>query len=129
MSFARDILKIKEQLENDNHIVSIPPDTYDSLEKPDLNMDLDFCIQNDLLMRCFQRVQQNDAILVLNYEKNGVEGYIGGASLMEIAIAYYLRKKIFILNELPSELDLRYVCEIKQAKPIILDGNLKNLRA
>jgi hypothetical protein len=124
MDFAEKIIEIKRNLEKLNHHICIPPDTYECLDNPNLNMDLDFLIQEDLLMKCFNRVCDNEAILVLNYQKGNIKGYVGGASLMEIGVAYFLKKKIYILNDLPNESDLRYVCEIKQCKPIILKGNL-----
>jgi hypothetical protein len=44
----------------------------------------------------FKKVLDSDAILVTNFEKNGVEGYIGGNVLMEITLAFHYKKPIFI---------------------------------
>ncbi len=127
MSFAKDILEVKKELEKNGHNVSIPPDTYDCVNRPDLSDNLDFVLKHDLLKKCLRRVEENDAVLVLNHEKNNIKGYIGGASLMEIGVAYHLNKKIYILNSLPDESELKYICEIKQAKPIILSGDLNKI--
>ena len=43
-----------------------------------------------------------DAVLVVNYDKNGVKNYIGGATFLEIYDAFRLNKKIFFMNELPE---------------------------
>jgi hypothetical protein len=72
----------------------------------------------------FNKVAWSDAILVLNYEKNNVKSYIGGNTLMEIGIAFYLKKKIYLLNEVP---ELPYKEEILGVKPIILNNDLSKI--
>ena len=57
-----------------------------------------------------------------NYEKRGVEGYIGGNTLIEIGLAFYLDKKIFILN--PTSSTLSYKQEIYGMTPVMLGGDL-----
>ncbi len=124
MYFAKRVLEIEGELKTRGHKVTIPLDTYDCIDKPELSDDLDFTLKHNLLMKAFKRIKESDAILVINEEKNGIKGYIGGATLMEIAVAYYLNKKIYILNKLPDESELPYICEVKQVKPIILNGDL-----
>lgn len=46
----------------------------------------------------FKKVMQADAILVVNEEKKGIKGYIGGNTLMEMTLAYYHKKPIFVWN-------------------------------
>ena len=103
MYFAKEILRVKEELEKRGHEVTVPLDTYDCLDNPEISDDSDFATKHNLLMKGFKRTENSDAILVINCEKNSIEGYIGGASLMEIGVAYYLNKKIYILNKLPKE--------------------------
>ena len=67
-------------------------------------------------------MQDGDAILVANYEKNGIENYIGGNTLMEIGFAHVLNQKIYLLNPIP-EINF-YKTEIEAVKPIIINGNL-----
>lgn len=43
-----------------------------------------------------------DAVLVVNYDKNGIKNYIGGATFLEIYDAFRLNKKIFFMNDLPD---------------------------
>jgi hypothetical protein len=70
-------------------------------------------------------VAAGDAILVLNYEKHGQANYIGGNVLMEMALAFYLKKPIYILNDLPT--DSIFQEEIIGLEPIILRGQLDRL--
>jgi len=70
----------------------------------------------------FEKIEWCEAILVVNHEKRGLEGYIGGNTLIEIGLAFYLKKKIYILNDISSELS--YKQEIYGMKPIFLEVNL-----
>lgn len=128
MQFAKEMLEAQKILEEMGHEGIVPLDIMECLENPELNMDFDHCIALDIDKDGFQKVAESDAILVLNYPKNGIKGYIGGATLMEIGVARHFDKKIFILHQLPSEEELRYVLEIKVTKPIILDGNLEKIK-
>ena len=74
----------------------------------------------------FEKIAWSDAILVVNHEKRGVEGYVGGATLVEIGLAFYLGKPIYILNPISSELS--YKQEIYGMRPILLEGNLARLQ-
>jgi hypothetical protein len=46
----------------------------------------------------FKKIAKSDSILVINNTKNGVNGYIGPNVLMEIGLAFYLKKNIYIWN-------------------------------
>lgn len=70
----------------------------------------------------FKKIEWCDNILVVNEEKRGIAGYIGGNTLIEIGLAFYLKKGIFILNPISSELS--YKQEIMGMKSWILDGTL-----
>ncbi len=70
----------------------------------------------------FDKVEWADAILVVNHNKRGVKGYIGGNTLMEMALAFYLKKPIYLLNEVSGE--LLYKQEVMGMKPILLIGDL-----
>lgn len=74
----------------------------------------------------FNKIAGEDSVLVLNYEKNGKPGYIGGAVLMEMGVALHLKKKIFILN--PIDESVSYKEEILGMRPSILDGDLTKVK-
>jgi hypothetical protein len=73
----------------------------------------------------YEKIDWADAILVINEEKRGIAGYIGGNTLIEIGVAFYLRKEIFILNDVSSELS--YKQEILGMKPTMLEGDLSRI--
>lgn len=74
----------------------------------------------------FNKITKGDYILVLNYEKNGIAGYIGGAVLSEMALALHFKKKIYILNPIPK--GLSYEEELYGMLPIILNGDLSLIK-
>jgi len=78
-----------------------------------------------LMRKHFDEVAKGDAILVVNEEKNGKPNYIGGNVLMEMAIAFYLKKPIFILNDIPA--DSIFLEEIKGMAPTLLLGKAGDL--
>ncbi len=79
----------------------------------------------DAIREFWRAMQGADAVLVLNYDKNGVKNYIGGNTLMEIGFAHVLNQKIFLLNPIP---DIRYYkSEIEAVRPIIINGDLSKI--
>jgi nucleoside 2-deoxyribosyltransferase len=73
----------------------------------------------------FERIQETDAILVLNFNKKGIKNYIGGNVFLEMGFAHVLSKKIFLLNEIPI---MNYTDEIKAMGPTILNGDLNKIK-
>jgi hypothetical protein len=79
----------------------------------------------EAVLKHFDKVAWSDAILVANYDKNSVKGYIGGNTLMEMGLAFFLKKKIYLLNKSP---ELSYKEEILGLKPIILNGDFSKIK-
>jgi len=70
-------------------------------------------------------IKSGDAILVCNFDKNGIKNYIGGNTLMEIGFAYVNDKMIFLLNPVPEEVS--YSDEIKAMTDVIINGDLSKI--
>lgn len=80
----------------------------------------------DAIRVFWRKMQGSDAVLVLNYDKNGIKNYIGGNTLMEIGFAHVLNQKIFLLNPIP---DIPYYkTEIEAVKPVIINGDLSLIK-
>lgn len=73
----------------------------------------------------YEKIDWCDGILVINHEKRGIQGYVGGNTLIEIGVAFYLKKKIYIQNPVSSELS--YKQEIMGMKPKMLNGDLSKI--
>lgn len=85
----------------------------------------DYHKKTALMQGHFEEVAKGDAILVLNYEKHGVPNYIGGNVLMEMALAFWLKKPIYVLNEIPEE--SAFLEEIIGLGSVPLHGNIEAL--
>lgn len=73
----------------------------------------------------FSKISWSDAILVANYPKKGIEGYIGGNTLMELAVARHLGKRIYLLHAVSGQIG--YKDEILGVGPCILNGSLEEI--
>ncbi len=134
-SFYKQVVEVKKQLKNSGFKVVIPltankmektgdfkVETYKTwMERPE-----DYKRKAYLTKKHFIEVEKGDVVLVLNYKKNGKNGYIGGAVLMEMAIAFYLKKPIFILN--PIDESSKYKEELYGMIPKIINGDLSKLK-
>ena len=69
-------------------------------------------------------IHSNDAVLVLNFEKNGQENYIGGATFLEMYDAFRMSKKIYMYNGIPDNI---LKDEVEGFEPILLHQNLERL--
>lgn len=132
MSFAKEMLKAKQKLEEAGYEVNVPSDIESHIKNPKLIDDLEsnykHALERSVMKKCFDLIAKSDAILVLNYSKNGIDGYIGTSSLMEIGLAYYLGKKIFLLNPIPSAKEARWAHELKVIQPVIINGDFELIR-
>lgn len=131
MTFAKEMLQTKEELEKLGHTAEAPFDAeYHASDEEaidDLERNLQYCLENDVIWRGFQQVVNVDAVLVLNHPKNGIDGYVGTSTLMEIAIAHWYRKKIFLLHELPDHAMHRWAHEARIMHTKILYGDLAKI--
>lgn len=75
--------------------------------------------------RHIAEVEKADAILVVNDEKKGVQGYIGMNVMIEMAIAYYLDIPIFVLNKVKK--DHPAYEEVLGLNCTVLNGDLSQL--
>lgn len=78
-------------------------------------------IEHDFIREHFKKIEKSDAILVLNYDKKAIANYIGGNTFLEIGLAYWLSKKIYLLNPIP---DMDYITELHAMRPSVINGDL-----
>lgn len=135
MVFCDEMLNIQKELEELGHEVKtpsfeikdengnmIPVKEYRSREKSessDTNWIQDR--RREAMKNHFDKVEWSDAIMVLNYDKNNISNRIGANTLLEMGLATYFDKKIFLLNDVP---EIEYKEEILVMKPIVINGNL-----
>jgi len=139
MAFFEKMLSVKKELENKGYEVKMPPtevkdengnsihikDYYQKRKQAKENEQWIWDRKAEAIMWHFDKIDWGDAVLILNYDKNNIKGYIGGNTLMEIGIAFFLKKKIYLLNPIP---DISYKEEILGTKPIVLNGELEKIK-
>ena len=138
IAFYNEMLKTKEELEKLGHEVKLPPSElndgngnpisalqfYEIRKTSSSNDGWIWERKEEAMKRHFDKIVWSDAILVLNYAKNNIEGYVGANTLMEMGLALHLNKRIYLLNQIP---ELSYKEEILGAKPIIINGDLNKI--
>ncbi len=125
MVFAKEMLEIKQKLEKQNHIVILPPNT-NKYANGSIDVENNWeKIELDVIRVYFDEIKKTDAILVINKDKNNIKNYVGGNSLIEMAFAHVLNKKIFLLNPIPQ---MSYSDEIEAMKPVILNNDLSKIK-
>ncbi|EFK96035.1 Maf-like protein [sediment metagenome] len=124
MKLANKMKEAKAVLEKAGHDVVLPPDTDASVANPNLNEEIEYCIRTDVIRNHFRLIADADAVLTLNYERKGIPGYIGSNTLMDMAIAHYLKKRVFLLYPVP---DTDCAVEVKIMQPVILDGDISRV--
>ncbi len=122
------VLPIKELLESQGHTIMVP-NSFDAPMKEEemklVSAEEHVAWKSARLREQVGKVKANDAVLVLNYEKNGVPNYIGGATFLEIAHAFYNDKRIFLLNPIPECI---FTDELKGINPTVLSGDVSKIR-
>ncbi len=82
-------------------------------------------IKHSMMRDHMNKIAQADVILVWNQPKKGINGYIGGNTLVEMGYAFALEKPIYLLNSIPQ--DVPYRDEIVGMNPTILEGDLNTM--
>lgn len=74
----------------------------------------------------FDAITAGDAILVVNDNKHGIEGYIGPNVLMEMGLAFYQNKPIYLLNDYDKSMPLYE--EVEGVGSIIIKGDIGKIK-
>ena len=134
-SFYTQVIEVQKQLEDLGFKVLVPLTAKRMRKSKDFRVETyktwmerpkDYKQKALLTKGHFDKVVKGDATLVLNYEKNGKSGYIGGAVLSEMAVAFYFKKPIYILN--PIDETSGFKEELYGFMPIILNSNLNLIK-
>jgi len=128
MIFSKEMLEVKDCLEALGHIAILPRNAEryarSQMALASRSASVKHKIKYDLIRNYYQEIKASDGILVLNYEKGGIDNYVGGNSFLEAGFAHILKKKVYFLYGIPKML---YSDELKALQPIILDGDLSRI--
>jgi hypothetical protein len=126
--FHEQMKQVQKRLEESGHSVLLPHLEFGDFHRNrDTNREEWKRLKPKFMREHFDKIKRSDGVLILNYDKDGIMGYIGGNTLMELAIAYEHEKPIFLLNPIPK--GLPYSDEIDVMSPVVLNGDLDRLFA
>ncbi len=132
ISFIGKMREAAKQIASSGHTVTIPPSAI-------LNQTKEYWsdvksskpeqfvkVGRERNMKYFKEIKSADAVLVMNLPKNGIDGYIGANTLMELAVAFEHSKKIFLYN--PPSRDFFGAEELSYMSPVIINSDLKKIK-
>jgi nucleoside 2-deoxyribosyltransferase len=130
MQFHKEMAAVRDDLIKRGFTVFVPGEL-DNVDKNEAYMDSDeeritAKIEYNFIREHFKKIENADAILILNYEKRGIPGYIGGNTFLEMGYAFGLGKKIYLLFPIPQ---MDYNTEMHAIQPIVLDGDLNKIES
>jgi hypothetical protein len=129
MTASKEMLEIEKKLQELNHEVVLPPFTHDYASLGEMDKmhseSANNKIKHNLVGVYYEEIRNNDAVLVINIERRGIKGYIGGNSFLEIGFAHVLNKPIYFWDEIP---EMNYRDEIEAMQPIIIYGDLSLIK-
>lgn len=126
LDFRHKMLAVRDFLEASGFKVILPELRRFQHIRDELGDDRRFTqIKASLTKQNMENVEKCDCLLILNYSHRGIKNYIGGNSFLEMVVASYLGKRIYLLNDIPT--NMPYTEEIKALRPIVI-GSLDELR-
>jgi nucleoside 2-deoxyribosyltransferase len=108
MNFYQELVEIEQALKEKGFEVEIPVSAKTMKAQNDFDVShfkgsVTPAQKGQFIQENFLNIAGSDALLVINNEKNGTKGYIGANVLMEIGLAFYLKKAIYIWNQYPTD--------------------------
>jgi len=139
VELADKLIEVSQKLENMGFDIELPY-TVNRIKRGELSLeefkkrkkenggDISFRKESkvDYIKRYFEIIKESDGVLVMNLEKNGIKGYVGGNALIELGFSHVLDKPIYLYNPVP---DMPYKDEILDVNPIILNGDLSKIKS
>ena len=128
MTFSKEMVEIGKELEKNGHEIVLPKHSEkyakSGVSDRESGESVKNKIEQDLIRDYFEKIKNNDAVLIVNYNKNRIENYVGGNSFLEMGFAYALNKKIYLLNSIP---EISYKDEIVAMQPIVLNRKIEEI--
>ena len=138
IAFYDQMLEVKEKLEQLGHEVKLPPTHVPGPDGQPITVAQYYEIRKkagsderwvwerkaEAIRAHFDKVAWADTILVTNYDKKGIVGYIGANTFLEMGVAFHLCKPIYLLNVVPQ---IDSFEEIMGLAPVVINGDLTKI--
>ena len=129
MQFTERMMELCEQLEAMGHqafMSKFGPIFVGKTDDEKEKIKLEQKYKHDAIREFWKPMQGADALLVANYDKQGIKNYIGGNAFLEMGFAHVLHQKIYLINPIPKM--PYYETEIIAMQPIIINGDLGKIK-
>lgn len=129
MQFTERMMGLCRQLESMGHrafMSKFGPHFVGKTDQEKEKIKLDQKYNHDAIREFWKPMQTADALLVANYDKQGIKNYIGGNAFLEMGFAHVLGQKIYLLNPIPKM--PHYETEIIAMRPVVLNGDLSKIK-
>ncbi len=128
MSSSKKMVKVDKELEKLGHEVELPKHAekyaMGKFKMESSGESTENKIKDDLIRDYYEKIKEGEGLLVVNENKNGIKGYIGGNAFLEMGFAHVLNKKIFLLNNVP---EMIYTDEILAMQPVVINGDFESI--
>lgn len=138
LMFIDDMCSARDALSALGHEVKLPPDFVDNgmggqisvkdryiaSKVATIHDDKIWTMREMAMRNHFDKVEWSDAVLIINPEKKNIPGYIGANTLLEMGLAFHLKKPIYLYHQIP---EIDYKEEILGMKPFVIDGDLSKI--
>jgi len=106
--FYDKIPEIKEKLEELGHIVTLPNSYEEPMKEEEIkksgNLEKHIKFKRLMFKQQIKKIEDNDGILILNFNKNQQMNYIGGATFLEMYDGWRYNKYLFLYNNIPNNI-------------------------
>lgn len=128
MSSSKKMLETAGELEKNGHSIVLPQNVHKYAQR-DVALktnseSIAHKIKDNLIRDYFQKIDEADAVLLVNEDKNNIKGYIGGNAFLEAGFAHVLGRKIYILHDIPKMI---YTDELLAMQPLVLNNDLSKI--
>lgn len=129
MKFSKEMVKLKERLSSFGFDDVAIPRNSEKYASGELNSETSHestrnKIEGDLVRRYYNEIKEADAVIIANYDKEGIKDYVGGNAFLEAAFAHVLEKDLYFLFNIP---EMSYTDELKALQPVILSDDLSKI--
>lgn len=124
----KHIPEIKNQLESVGHKITLPnsfDDPFIELRTKEESKEKHVNLKQKFFKDQVKKIEDNDVVLIVNFDKGEYKNYIGGATFLEMYKAFELGKKIFFYNPIPEGI---LEDEIVGMNPFVINGDLSLIK-
>lgn len=125
MQFEREMNAAADELNKLGYDTEVPNSVEGHAYGEGQDLDEIAELKQGFMKEHFAKIDESEGIVVVNYPKRGINGYIGGNTLMEMAYAFSQGLDIYTMYDMPE--DMPYSSELNAFLPIVLDGDVRQL--